>query len=68
MFLITEDPSSGSLVQYLAKNYKNDSIVPIDMDVVGVMAAYSQPLCFCIVHCIERPSYTVNYTHAHRLP
>ena len=27
MFRITEDPSSGSLVQCLAKNYENDSIV-----------------------------------------
>ena len=27
MFRITEDPSSGSLVQCLDKNYKNDSIV-----------------------------------------
>jgi len=25
----------------LAKNYKNDSIVCVDMDKVGVMAAYS---------------------------
>ena len=41
MFLITEDPSSGSLVQFLAKNYKNDSVVSVDMDKVGVMAAYS---------------------------
>ena len=32
MFRITEDPSSGSLVQCLAKNYKNDSIVSVDMD------------------------------------
>ena len=32
MFRITEDPSSGSLVQWLAKNYKNDSIVSVDMD------------------------------------
>ena len=52
MFRITEDPSSGSLVQCLAKNYKNDSIVSIDMDRVGVMAAYSDrlfksaPTCF----------------------
>jgi hypothetical protein len=52
MFQITEDPSSGSLVQYLAKNYKNDSIVSVDMDKVGVMTAYSDPLCVCIVHCI----------------
>ena len=47
MFRITEDPSSGSLVQYLAKNYKNDSIVSVDMDKVGVVAAYSDPLCVC---------------------
>jgi len=49
MFQITEDPSSGSLVQCLAKNYKNDSIVSVDMDNVGVMAAYSDPLCICVV-------------------
>jgi len=33
MFRITQDPSSGSLVQCLAKNYKNDSIVSVDIDV-----------------------------------
>jgi len=54
MFRITGDPSSGSLVQCLAKNCKNDSIVSVDMDKVGVMAAYSD----------VEPSYTVNYTHA----
>jgi len=43
MFRTTEDPSSGSLVQCLAKNYKNGSIVSVDMDKVGVMAAYSDP-------------------------
>ena len=32
MFRITEDPSSGSLVQCLAKNFKNVSIVSVDMD------------------------------------
>ena len=42
MFRITKDPSSGRLVQCLAKNYKNDSIVSVDMDKVGVMAAYSE--------------------------
>jgi len=52
MFLITEDPSSGRLVQCLAKNYKNYSIVPVDMDKVGVTAACSDPLCLCVVHCI----------------
>jgi len=40
MFRITENPSSGSLVQCLAKNYKNYSIMSVDMDKVGVMAAY----------------------------
>ena len=40
MFRITEDPSSGSLVQCLSKNYKNDSIVSVDMHKVGFMAAY----------------------------
>jgi hypothetical protein len=41
MFRITEDPSSVSLVQCWAKNYKNGSIVSVDMDKVGVMAAYA---------------------------
>ena len=40
MFRITEDPSRGSLAQCLAKNYKNRSISPVDMDVIGVMAGY----------------------------
>jgi len=52
MFWITEDPSSGSVVQCLAKNYKNDSIMSVDMDMVGVMAAYCDPLCMSLVHCI----------------
>ena len=51
MFRITEDPSSGSLVQCLAKNYKNDSVVSVDMYMVGVMAAYCDPLCLCVFHC-----------------
>ena len=45
MFRITEDPSSGSLVQCLAKNYKNDSIMSVDMDRFGVMAAYCDRMC-----------------------
>jgi len=52
MFRITEDPSPGSLVQCLAKNYKNESIVSVDMNKVGVMAAHSDLLCMCVVHCI----------------
>ena len=39
MFRITEDPTSGIFVQCLAKNYKNDSIVSVDMDKVSVMSA-----------------------------
>jgi len=35
MFRITEDPSSGSLVQCLAKNYKNDSIVSLYMEALS---------------------------------
>ena len=52
MFRITQDPSSGSIVQCLAKNYKNDSIVSVDMGKVCVMAAYSDLLFLCVVHCI----------------
>ena len=52
MFQITEDPSSGCLVQCLAKIYKNGSVVSVDMDMVGVMAAYCDPFCVCAVHCI----------------
>jgi len=53
MFRITEDPSSGSIVQCMAKNYKNDSIVSVDMDKVGVMAAYSDPfVCVCVCVCV----------------
>jgi len=61
MFRITEDPSSGSIVQCLAKNYSNGSIVSVGMDQVGVMAAYCDR-CVCV--CV--PSYTVKYTHAQR--
>jgi len=53
MFRIREDPPSGSLVQCLAQNYKNDSIVSIHMDKVGVMAAYSDPLCVSVVHFLH---------------
>ena len=52
MFRITEDPSSGRLVRCFAKNYKNYSIVSVDMDKVSVMATYCDPLCVCVVHCI----------------
>jgi len=45
MFRITDDPSSVSLVQCLAKNYKIDYIVSVDMDKVGVMATCSVTIC-----------------------
>ena len=56
MFRITEDPSSGRLVQCLAKNYKNNSIVSVVMDKVGGMAAYCDLLCVCVVHrtCLHK--------------
>ena len=52
MFRITEDPSSGRIVLCLAKNYENDSILSADMDKVGVMAAYCDPLCVCVCVCV----------------
>jgi len=52
MFEIRQDPSSRNLVQCLAKNYMDDSIMSVDMDKVGVMAAYCDLLCMCVVHCI----------------
>ena len=58
MFRIT-----WSLVQCLAKNVKNGSIVSFDMGKVGVMAAYSDPLCVCIVHCICRHIYIYIYIY-----
>jgi len=62
MFRITGDPSSGSLVQCLAKNYKNDSIVSVGMDKVGVMAAYSV-VRVCSSQYMKAPFYT----HAQRV-
>ena len=63
MFRITQDPSSGSLVQCLAKNYKNDSIVSVDMDKVWSAFLYSE----LHTRTTSVPSYTVNYTHAQRV-
>ena len=72
MFRITEDPSSGRLVQCLAKNYTTDSIVSHDTDMVSFMAVYCDRLCVCVCACVVHfigrlplavPSYTLNYTH-----
>jgi len=54
MFRITKDPYSENFVQYLVKNYKNGYIVSVDMDKVGVIAAYSNLLYVCLVHCMGR--------------
>jgi len=42
----------GALYSAWQKNYKNKSIVSVDMDKVGVRAAYSDLLCVCVFHCI----------------
>ena len=49
MFRITEDPSSGILVQCLVKNYKYDSTISVDMDKVVVMAVYAI-LCYTLLY------------------
>ena len=66
MFRITEEPSSGSLVQCLAKNYKAGSIVSVDMDKVGFMAAYSDPLCVC--SSLYREALLYGIPCGHRVP
>ena len=63
MFRITEDPSSGSILQCLAKNYKNGSIVSVDMDRC-VLWQHILRVCVQFTVCVV-PSYTVNYTHTH---
>jgi hypothetical protein len=40
MFRVTEDPSSGSFIQCLAKIIKMAVFVSVDMDVAGVMAVF----------------------------
>jgi len=73
MFRITEDPSSGSLVQCLAKNYKKGSIVSVNRGKVGVMAAYCSPMC--VSSSLSRKAFldselhthTHTHTHIHRV-
>jgi len=36
------------------KNYGNGSISSVDMDVVGVMAAYLPVVSVCVLHSLER--------------
>ena len=47
MFRITRDPSSGRFIQCLATITVMGSIVSVDMDVVGVMAAYLPVVRVC---------------------
>ena len=61
MFRITEDPSSGSLVQCLAKNYSNGSIVCVGMDKVGVMAAYCDLLYVCVCAFLYSELHTAGH-------
>jgi len=63
MFRITEDPSSGRLVQCLAKNYKIDSFVSVDMDMVGVMAAYCDRVCACVCSSLYMKALCVCAVH-----
>ena len=65
MFRITQDPSSGSLVQCLAKNYKNDSIVSLDMDKFGVVAAYCDRVCVCVCVCSSLCAFQYSELHTH---
>jgi len=48
----------GSIIRepytVLSYNYNYSSIFSVDLDVVGVMAAYSDPQCMCVVHRIGR--------------
>jgi len=41
----------------LGYNYSNGLFVSVDMDVVGVMAAYLPVVrvCVCVQHCLQRP-------------
>ena len=40
MFRVTENPSSGSFIQCLAKIIKMAVFASVDMDVAGVMAVF----------------------------
>jgi hypothetical protein len=60
MFRITKDPPPGSLIQYLAKITIMVLSMSVDMDVVGVTAAYSaRGACVCSSLYRKALSYTV---------
>jgi hypothetical protein len=70
MFRFTHEPSSGSQSQCLAKNYRYGSTVLVDMNVVSVMAAYSDLLYVCVWFTVQEgttvTSCTVNQDVARR--
>ena len=53
MSRMTTDPSLGRFIQCLAKINSNGSIVSVDMDVVGVMAAYLPVVRACTARTRE---------------
>ena len=53
MFRITRDPSSGSSIKCLAKITVIVVFVSVDMDVVGVMAAYLPGVRVCTAQSRE---------------
>jgi len=57
MFRITRDPSSGSFIHYLVKITFNGSIASVEMDVVGVMAAYFPVVRVCTAQSREANAY-----------
>ena len=68
MFRITRDPSSGSFIQCLAKNYNNGSIASVDMDVVGVMTAHFPVVRVCTVQSRDFAGIvSTNYIFVHLL-
>jgi hypothetical protein len=64
MSQFTEDPSSGGLVQFLAINYNNDSIVSVVMDKVGVNGSIFRPdVRVCSSLCMKVFIHSELHTH-----
>ena len=52
MFRITEDPSSGSLVQCLAENYKNDLSCLLTWTCSVLWQHIVTVVCVCVCGCV----------------
>ena len=66
MFRITYDPSSGSLVQYLAKI----TTMVLSCPLIWTWSELWQHIVtryVCIAHCLERYLFLYNETHTHRV-